>query len=310
MSASGVRLLLKFNFPQQIRFAGWSESYDLGFVDLPTAIAASKSISAFIVDRCNCLGQGVVIVEAVLSAFVQPVTPGAPPVRRSTVSFPIPPQPLPVGTAYNSGFNSDPKYVADFASTVFYMSAQTNLSSSPVYHRNLWIAGLPDCADQTNNNQVTEGVTLAAVDKFIGDLNNTNSTLGGKCGVSIRSIDRSGGNASKPCTAWNLDVNTYTVPAHGFVVGQPILAQGMVTIRGGSCPRGRYLVGTVLDVNTISLQGSSAPTKPLKLGSFRPAIVTFNQIQLVTKQGFTKRDKGRPSGLSVGRRRKPVTARA
>ncbi len=308
-SSTGVRLTLKFNFGQQIRFAGWSESYDLGFSDLPTAIASSANILSFMQDRANCLGVGPLMVEAVLAAFVQPLTPGAAPVRRSTLSLPVPPYPL-AGQAYNKAFNGSTPYPADFANTVLYISLQTSLSSSPVYRRNFWMAGLPDIADETDSPTIVDPATLAAVNKFIGDLNATNTTLAGKCNVSIRSIDRSGANPVKPCTAWNIGPNTYTVPAHGFVAGQPILAEGMKTAKGGFAPRGRYLVGTVVDANTITLQGSNPPTAPTKTGGFRAAVYAFNQVFVVTMQGFTKRDKGRPSGLAVGRRPRPAISRA
>jgi hypothetical protein len=302
---------MKFNFSQQIRFCGWSESLDLGYADLPTAINADASIRALLNDRVQCLGGGPIMVEAVLSAYVQPLTPGAAPVRRSTLSFPVPIPPQP-GDAYNKAFGA-PNYnlfVADFATTVLYLPSQTNLSSTPVYHRNLWMAGLPDISDQTNSATIVDARVLPAVQKYVSDLNNSGTTLGAKNTVSIRSIDRSGANPVKPCTAWNLGANSYTVPAHGFVSNQPILAEGMVTVKGGIAPRGRYLVGSVIDANTITLQGSKVPTTPVKTGGFRAAVVVFNAIQLVEIAGFTKRDKGRPSGLSVGRRPRPATAPA
>jgi hypothetical protein len=305
MGATGVRLTLKFNFAQQIRAAGWSESYDLGFADLSVANAALASINAFIVDRVNCLGIGPLLVNATLSAYVQPLLPGAPPVRRSTLSIPVPAFPT-AGEAYNKALSHDATFSADFAVTVLYLSLQTNLAGTPVYRRNVWMAGLPDASDQTSSGVLTEPNTVTAVNKFLGDLQNSNPTLGGKCSVSIRSIDRSGANPVKQCTAWNLGPNTYTVPAHGFVVGQPIIAEGCKTQVGGIAPRGRYLVGTVVDVNTITLQDAAVPTPPIKTGGFRAAIVAFNGVFVATQKGFTKRDKGRPSGLSVGRRRRSL----
>lgn len=309
-ATTGVRLTLKFNFAQQIRGAGWSESYDLAFADLPTAIASLSNIQAFMADRVNCLGVGPLLVSASLIAYAQPPTPGSPPVRRQSAAIGVPVFPLP-GNAYNKAFNpTTPVYTADFAPTAYYISLQTNLSTSPVYSRNVWIAGLPDLADETSTNQIIDAATLAAMNKFLGDLNNTNNTLGGKCGVSIRSVDRTNGNPIKAATAWNLLANTYTVPAHGFVVGQPVVAEGCKTTLGGFAPRGRYLIGTVPDVNTISLQAAAPPTAPTKLGGFRAAVFTFNAVAVATGKGFTKRDRGRPSGLLVGRRRVPTIKRA
>src|SRR5205807_2179183 len=204
----------------------------------------------------------------VLSAFVQPPAPGAPPPRRSTLALPLPVPPTP-GNAYNKALSPSAPgpgndYYADFAPTCYYISLQTNLSTTPVYRRNVWLAGLPDIADETASATIVDTPTWTAVKAFLNALSNGNY-VGGISGnaakntVSIRSIDRSNGNPIKQVTAWNLAQNTYTVPAHGFVVGQPILAEGMKTFPSGSCPRGRYLVGAVIDANTIALEGSSSP---------------------------------------------------
>jgi hypothetical protein len=308
-TATGVRITLKFNFPQQIRFCGWSENIDTTYADLPTAIAALSAINAFIADRLQCLGVGPILVEAVLTGYVQPLTPGARPVRRSTISLVIPPPPPP-GNAYNKNFNGSTPATADYGPTVYYIALQTNPSTNPVYHRNYWMAGLPDVADITDSPTIVDPATQVAVTKWLGDLNNTNASLGGKNNVAIRSIDRSGANPVKPCTAWIPGLLEYTVPLHGFVVGQPIVAEGMTCVKPGFAPRGRYLVGTVVDANTITLAGGTTPSTPINTGGFRPAIYTFNNVTVATPQGFTKRNKGRPFGLSLGRRRAPVTKRA
>jgi hypothetical protein len=308
-SATAVRLTLRINSAQLLKNAGWSESYDLGYSDLPTAVANLNKINAFINDRAQTLGVGAVIVSAVLNAYAQPPAPGAPPVRRQTAQITVPNFPA-AGQAYNKAFGGTPTFFADFAPTVYLVTLQTNLSTSPVYQRNCWLAGLPDLADETATINIVDPATLAAVTKFIGDVNNTNTSLGGQNSVSIRSVDRTNGNPIKPISAWNIPANTYTVPNHGFVLGQPILAEGCKTTPGGFCPRGRYLVGAVIDVNTLALQDAQAPTAPVKLGGFRAAIFTFNAVAVATPRGFTKRDKGRPSNLLVGRRRVPLIKRA
>jgi hypothetical protein len=308
-SSTGVRLTLKFNFAQKIRIAGWSESYDLAYADLPTAIAASTAISSFIMHRCLCLGVGPYLYSATLTNFVQPATPGSPSPRRASLAFPIPAIPAD-GTTYNKAFYSGAiLYTADFVTTDLYLNCQTNLSTNPVYHRNLWISALPDLADQTDKAGLTNGPAIEAVNVFIGDLKGTNSTLSGSVGFSIRSINRDPA-ATKNCTAWNLAANTYTVPAHGFAQNQPILAIGMTTVPGGSCPRGTYLVGPPIDANTISLQGASPPNTPVHTGAFRPSTKVFNLVKSVEQIGFTKRNHGRPFGALVGRRSKSRTVRA
>jgi hypothetical protein len=310
-SATGVRLTLKFNFSQLIRIAGWSESYDMGFATLAVAITNIAAINAFIKDRCNCLGIGPYCVSATLSQYVQPIPVNAPPIRRSTLALPVPAIPA-AGFAYNLAFVTTPdgKYQADFAPTVLYISMQTSLAGVPVYRRNLWLAGLPDGSDQTNSGTVTEANTLAALNKFLADLNGSGTTLGAGCGIAIRSIDRSGANPLKGCTGWDVVTGIYTVPAHGFQVNQPIVAEGMKTTLGGFCPKGRYLVASVPTADSLTLLGAKLPTAPKKFGAFRAAIVTFNGVTNVNPLGFTKRDKGRPSGLSVGRQPRKTTLRA
>jgi hypothetical protein len=202
------------------------------------------------------------------------------------------------------------KFQADFSPTVLYIECETDPAVVPHYRRTVWIAGLPDVSDQTTDLLPTDPLVLAALKVFIGDLEGVGRGLGANNNISIRSIDQSGANPVKNCTAWNPIPNTYTVPAHGMFPNQPVIAEGMRTIKGGICPRGRYLIDATPDANTISLQGSSPPTAPIKFGGFRPAIFTFNAVTAATMQGFTKRNKGRPSFLSVGRRRSPATKRA
>lgn len=313
-STTGVRLTLKFNFGQLIRNAGWSESYDMGYGTLADAISNVNRINAFIRDRCNLLGIGPYCVSATLTAYTPPVPPNAAPGRRATLAL-TPPSIPAAGTAYNPAFifTANGTFLADFAPTVLYISLQTSLSSTPVYRRNVWIAGLPDGSDQSNQGRVTEPFTNTALTVFLNDLNGTGGGGGASNNIAIRSINRSDGNAVKPCTAWNpaaLPLPTYTVPAHGWQPGQPILAEGMKTVLGGYCPKGRYLVGTVPDANTITLQGAVAPSAPLKLGGFRAAIVVFNGVAIANPLGFTKRNKGRPFALSVGRQPRKTTKRA
>lgn len=310
-SSAAVRLTLRFNFPQFLRNTGWSESYDLGFPDLPTAITAFPTISAFIDSRLQCLGQGVRLVSSILVAYVQPPTPGAPPVRRQSLSVQVPP--FPNGNdAYNKSFNQqDPgPFEADFSTTVYYITLQTSLTSPVVYRRNVWLAGLPDIADEAYTTQILDPGTLTAVTKFVNALQNFGPANASKNNVSVRSVDRSGANPVKQCTAWNIAANTYTVPAHGFVVGQPILAEGCRTVPGGTAPRGRYLVGTVVDANTIQLAKAAPPTTPVATGGFRAQVFVWNTVSIATPNGFTKRNKGRPFGLAVGRQRRKLIARS
>jgi hypothetical protein len=309
--ATSVRLILKFNFAQKIRLAGWSEGYDTGFADLATATASGilLFIDAFISDRLQLLGVGPYLVEAVLIGYLQPPALGAPVPRRSSISIPIPDAP-PADSAYNKAWiiGSGHEGGADFVTTDLYVSCETALTSAPVYHRNLWISGLPDQVTKTDKTVPNDPALVPLLNKFLGDLTGTNNSNAAKCSIQIRSVDRV--PATKPCTAWNLLVNTYTVPAHGFAQNQPVIAEGMSCARGGICLRGRYLVGPPIDANTISLQGTQTPSPPIRTGSFRAATAVFNKLSIASPQGMTKRNHGGPFGVLRGRRRKPATIRA
>lgn len=308
-SATGVRLTLRFNFPSVIHNCGWSESYDLGYADLPTANAAKNAINALINLRLQTLGAGPVLVSAFLAAYVVPTPVGSAPIRRVTLALPVPA--LPTNYGFGSTYNKDLTGMpADYGPTCYYMSAQTNLAGTPVYRRNIWLAGLADAADEASTTAILGGFTQTAVVNFQNALIGKGGTLAASNNVSVRSIDRSGGNPVKNCTAWNNGPPvTFTVPGHGFLVNQPVLAEGMKTTPGGSCPRGRYLIAAVIDANTISLQGAGTPTAPLRTGGFRAAVYTYNAITNIIGAGFSKRNKGRPSNLAVGRRRTPSIKR-
>lgn len=318
-TTTAVRLTMTFNFPQRIRGTGWTESIDMGYTDVRTAINNKPFLDAFLVTRCNCLGIGPVLVEARLYGLVQPPTPNAPPPRRVSVSYPVPQQPN-FGIAYNKSFGAAQPgeknpYAADFAPTAYYVNLQTDLTGTPVYHRNYWLAGLPDVADETDSPNIVDPVTAPFVQLYLNALMNFAPAQGiqanaCKNNVCIRSVDSSGANPIKQCTAWNINVNTYTVPAHGFLIGQPIIAEGMKTQVGGSCPRGRYLVASKPDDDTLTLQGAGVPTPPLKLGGFRAATKVFNTVSVATGEGFTNKKKGRPLQPSVGRRPRQLIKRA
>ena len=308
--STGTRLTLKINLPQLIRSCGWSENYDLGYPSITLAVGAMPQIQAVIRDRINCLGIGAILVEALLTSFSQPINPGDAPARRSTFALPLPETPA-VDDAYNKAFPSGQGYDADYGTTVLLINAQTDLGTTPIYRRSVWLAGLPDLADVTLQLKISDPLTQAAVTKFLGDLDNSNSSLGGKNGFAIRSIDRSAGNPILPCTAWvGAAPVVFTVPAHGLVKGQPIQAEGCTVASGGTAPRGRYLVSVVVDADHVQLAGLSFVSAPIHTGGFRKSIVTFNTVTNATIEGMTKRNKGRPSGLARGRRPKVRTLRA
>lgn len=307
MSSAGVRLTMSFDLPQSIKIGGWSESYDLIYTTLPQAIAAIGTINAFMSARCYCLGTGVTLIEAFLSA-----NPGGiivPPVaRRATIQIPV------LNAGINDGLPFYNKalmtYPADFGSTVLYWSLQTDPNAPPVYRRNLWIAGIPDACDATNAALPVAGPWNTAFGIF-GTYMQPGPTLktAGQQIVTIRSVDRSGANPIKLATGYNPTNFQFTVPAHGFLQGQLIVAEGFRALPGGKAPRGQYKV-IYIDANTIALAGAGLSTATIPPGGFRAVVYTWNPITSAEILGFSKRNKGRPRNLLVGRRRVSKIGRA
>ena len=225
----------------------------------------------------------------------------------------LPQDPVP-GQAYNKAFSSavpGVQFTGDFGPTKYYVRLVTDQGTIPVYSRNLWIGGCPDVSDETDSAVLTQAGSevLKSLTKYLNNLRNTGSNLGAKCNVSIRSVDATPA-AMKQCTAWNSVGNIYTVPGNGFVVGQPVIAEGFKSKIGGVAPKGRYIVSDTIGTDTISLAGATPLSNIVTYGSFRPAIFVFNPVTVAVGQGFTKHNVGRPSGLSVGRRPTPRIARA
>lgn len=307
MASAGVRLTLNFVLPEGIKIGGWSESYDLIYTTLPQAIASMATINAFVSARCYCLGTGVVCTEAVLSA-----NPGGiivPPVaRRATLQIPV----LNPGSNDGAPFYNKAlmTYPADYGTTVLYWSLQTDPNAPPVYRRNLWIAGIPDACDSTNEILPVAGPWNTAFGIFSTYMQPgpTTKTAGLQI-VTIRSVDRSGANPFRPCTGYNFTNFQFTVPAHGFLAGQLIVAEGFRAAPGGRAPRGQYKV-IYIDQNTIALSGAGISNATIPPGGFRAVVYVWNNVATATLLGFSKRNKGRPRNLLVGRRRVSKIGRA
>jgi len=311
MATTGVRLTLKFDLSQGLKYAGWSESYDLNFSTIASATNDTNMglIEAFIAARLNCLGEGVVCVSATLIADAGGViVPPRP--RRATVQLvvPSPIDSTPGQTVYNPALGQFP---ADFSTTVLYFSLTTDQGVVPVYRRNMWIAGIPDASSDTSQIQPLAGVWRTAFAAFLSQLfpQIQKTKLQTTSIIAIRSVDQSGANPVFPCTSYAGVLNQYTVPAHPFATGQLIEAIGFRAKAGQSVPRGQYKCVKV-DANTISLSGANVATASIPPGGFRPVRYVWNPCKLAVQEGFSKRNKGRPFELLVGRRPTPRTFRS
>jgi hypothetical protein len=308
MASAGVRLTLRFDLQAGLKDQGWSESYDLIYTTLPQAVANSTPVNNFINDRLNCLGTGVLLTSAKLTA--NPGGPIVPPLpRRATIQLTVPGYSF--STAASQAYNKAlALYPADYGTTVLYWSLQTDPSVTPTYRRSLWIAGIPDACDTTASVLPVEGPWNTYFTKFTNDLQGQGSKLGTIPPIiSIRSLDQSNANPFKPCNGYTFATNTYNVPAHGFANGQVIVAEGFRSKPGQTAPRGQYkcIVG---DLNNIMLAGGSPINATVPPGGFRALVYVWNAVFSASMLGFSKRNKGRPSRLSVGRRRKANSLRA
>jgi hypothetical protein len=302
MANSAVKCVIGFSFTQSGKAVGWSEGYDTSFGTLAgIPFPFSGLIYNFVLARLYCLGTGV------LNSFVKFVefapgiiVPGT--TRRNTMLYPgIPPTNFLTAQYYNPALST---YPADYAQTTLNMKLRTSLTSTPVYNRSVWLAGIPDACDASNSNLPVAGPWNTA-------FGNMQSYFQGFFGnlIMIRSVDRSNANPIKPCTNVGTTGLTYTVTAHGFVQGQLVVAEGWRGNPPGVVPRGQYRVG-VIDANTISLQGAGAATSLSALGGFRAVVYVWNACDTAIIQGFSKRNKGRPFAQQRGRRAVSRTRRS
>lgn len=309
MATSGVRLVMKYNLDAGFKITGWSESYDLIYADIPSAVAAIGLINEFVRLRIFCLGAGVTLESTTLIAYPAGViVPPAP--RRNT--FPLPVPPLKKGAQlYNAKLAAGTDQGnSDYAQTVLYFSVATSPAIAPQYRRNVWIAGFPDAASDTQEAQPTVGPWNTAFEAFRQAMQ-TNVTVDPAVPsiMAIRSVDRTGGNPIKAVTAYDPATLVYTSPAHGFIAGQLVIAEGFRGQAGQTIPKGQYRI-VVLTADTFKLVGGVAVTARMPQGGFRSVVYVWNAAVQATQIGFSKRNKGRPFGQSVGRRSKPRTNRA
>lgn len=311
-ATQGVRIIFTFNLSQGIRIAGWSESYDLIYATIAQATTSgATAITNFITRRLNCLGCGVLCESITLSQDLGgPLVPPMP--RRATYAWPVPP------ALASSGFASLPvysvqlsNYPADFSTTVYYISLQTDPSVTPFYRRNIWIAGAPDAADQTTFPNMALPIWQPLLNAFLNVLAPQGSAGASTTAIAaIRSVDASSGNPIFQATAVDATGTIITLGppyANNFIKNQVVVAEGWRAKPGGLVPHGRYKVQP-LSATTIGLLNTSEAISGVQVtGGFRAVRPVWNPALIANAVGWTKRDKGGPFGEPVGRHKRPKT---
>lgn len=308
MAASGVRLTLDFNLTQGQKEGGWSESWDTIYGNLSDAQVAKTAIANFILARLYCLGTGVELVGAKLTADPGgAIVPPRP--RRATQLLPVPAyNPAQAAAfAYNKALVT---YPADYATNVLYYDLRTASNVTPSYRKSYWMAGIPDASDDTRSIQPVAGAWINYFETFRQAMQaNGPSNPPTPSILTIRSIDKSNNNPFKRCSGYNATNKQFTVVGHGFADGQLINAEGFTGVPGGNVPKGTYKCIRI-DADTIALARAQVTTAIIPPGGFRALVYVWNPVATATQIGFSKRNKGRPFNLLVGKRRVSKTAKS
>lgn len=302
-NGGGAMLVLTMLFQQQNGRAptGWTESYGLAISTLDPGILQNIRVSFFIQARLGMLATGV---EHVGSRFT--LLPDGPP--------PIPQPPnqslIQPGTSPQFDTNGQPFYNpllrafdTDFAGTIYQLRLRTAPTDGVVYSRRLIFSGLPDAFDTPLNSRMLPGPWGAAVSRFEAQF------VGNGAIAALRSFDRSAGFPNLLCTGIDVTGLIYTVPLHGFVNRSVVNASRFKITKGGIRPAGLYRV-LVIDANTFSLQGALPATKVSKLGYFRVVSWLSVPFAAIIDRSFANKKRGRPFGLSVGKRSKILGVRS
>jgi hypothetical protein len=296
------QVTLMFQQSQVIRTPGWSETYYTNDNNLGACASAEQLNNSWLNRRLNLLGAGAVCSYVRIALVLAgPPAPGGG--RRSVEIINGPPaQPgSGSGPVYNPDLIGSP---ADFAGTVYMNRAATDPAGTPVYARSLWFRGIPDNIDTTVSGGPLAGPWLNAYSLFQAIATNAVASR-----YVLRVNDHGPGNPSKLCTDQVGGPTQYTVPAHGFLQGQIVVANAFRAGPGGVVPKGQYKVN-VINAQTISLQNGKPTSNVTALGSFRLLSYAFPLLNNLLGRGFTIKKAGRPFGQLVGRRRTPRSSRA
>jgi hypothetical protein len=288
-----VKLTMFFQAGQDPRVVGWSENVYLNYANVANAQFEVTDPQGYCAKRVQMLGVNVVNSANRLTQ-VNTGPPPVNPVRRNTVLLAgLTPTVSVAGLViYNKLLAS---FTADFAQTVWLLRLLNSQADPILYSRSFWVRALPDLAQETDIPAPVAGAWQTAIVAWQNYVENS-----GK--IVLQVDDRSGANPIKPCTAYNGPLNQYTVPAHGFVNGNLVVAEGWRGVAGARLPRGQYRVG-VVDANTITLVGGLPLGTVTVLGGFKLVSYQFPGVATIIARGFTNKKVGRPFGLLAGRRR-------
>jgi hypothetical protein len=289
-----LQLTSFFEIDQGPRTIGWSETVVTVDSSLTGAASQGSPTAAYLAARLNLLGAGAINTFNRYALTLPNGRPLVPIPRRAVLSQ--------VGTVpsyttaglpyYNPNFATQ---LADFCQTDWLLRWYTALGAQPTYFRSFWLAGLPD---NFTNIELYSPLGL----NWSAAFNAWQAAIKGY--ILIRVNDRSNANPAILCTTFTNTVPcAYTVPAHGFNQGNLIEAVGWRAAAGGTVPRGRYRV-SVIDANTIALQGHTAPpTGVSTFGAFRAISYQYPAVTGMVAKGWTNHKRGRPTELLAGRRR-------
>jgi hypothetical protein len=295
-----IQFTMFFELFQGTRNIGWSEQIVTGDATIEAANAPNSYANVFLAKRCALFGSGVENTYNRLQSLVGGVLVKPLP-RRSTLPMAgLPPaSPIAGTTFYNTNFAAEP---ADFGQTDLLLRITSNPAVVPQYTRSYWLAGIPDAFTSINNPNVLPGNWQAPFNAWSSQVTNGN--------YFVRAIDRSGANPVKPCTAFTvIPPLQYTVPGHGFLSNQYVEALGWRGPSGSTLPRGFFTI-TVVDANTIQLQGSGPTSSNAMIGGFRSVSIIYQALNTVISRSWTNHKKGRPFGELRGRARTPTRSRA
>jgi hypothetical protein len=279
-----IRMTMFFNMSGAgSHSAGWSEThYSITALTLPGALTNLVALAQL---RVNLLGAGVTLRYLRVSDDLVD--------RDVRAQAGLTPHVGAHGPYYLGTWASSP---ADFA----YSAALVRLQgASDFYTRNLFLSGIPDLNQDIEH---PSPFTAAWLQQFVDF---RNALLSGRYGFKI--TVRGPANPDRQITGLAAGVFT-TSGNHGFNPNDPVRIRGFRANPGTDSlgnPNGTWRVQFAPSPTTFSLLGYAQLTfNPTRLGTVRKIIPDVTPYTNVSTPLFTKRSRGRPFGLLVGRRRR------
>lgn len=265
------------------RAVGWTEQhYSFSANTLPGALVQLVALANV---RINMLGAGVTLRYLRVSDDA---------VFRDVRSQPgIVPNVGAHGPYYLGTFANSP---SDFGYAAVLMRCQ---GQSDFYTRSLFISGTPDLSQDIEHPTPVGAAWLTQSDIY------RNTLLNGAYGFKVQNRD----NAHQPIQITALAAGVFTTLApHGLAVNSIVRIRGFRPtsgVAGLNNPNGVWRVGAIPSATTFGLLGyTQLAFVPTAFGNVRLVEYTVTKYTSVAIAGFTKKSRGRPFGLLVGRRRR------